>query len=115
MASSSCGISFSMESVIRGYHEYRSTWEAAYGELLSCQRETGNSYDSFAVGVMKNGSIVGHIPRKLSAVCAMFLQQGGSILCQVSGNRQYSRDLPQGGSVGDPLHPDLQWRRKRCY
>ena len=86
-----------MESVIRGYHEYRSTWEAAYGELLSCQRETGNSYDSFAVGVMKNGSIVGHIPRKLSAVCAMFLQQGGFILCQVSGNRQYSRDLPQGG------------------
>ena len=86
-----------MESVIRGYYEYRSTWEAAFGELLSCQRETGNSYDSFAVGVMKNGSIVGHIPRKLSAVCAMFLQQGGSILCQVSGNRQYSRDFPQGG------------------
>ena len=46
---------------------------------------------------MKNGSIVSHIPQKLSAVCAMFLQQGGSILCQVSGNRQYSRELPQGG------------------
>ena len=39
MASSSCGISFSMESVICEYHKYRSTREAAFGELLSCQRE----------------------------------------------------------------------------
>ena len=59
--------------------------------------ERDSSYNSFAVGVMNDGSVVGHIPRKLSAVCAMFLQQGGTILCQVTGNRQYSRDLPQGG------------------
>ena len=46
---------------------------------------------------MKNGSIVGHIPQNISIVCVIFLQQGGFILCQVIGDWQYSRDLPQGG------------------
>ena len=40
---------------------------------------------------------MGHIPRKLSTMCTLFLQQGGTIACQVNGNRQYSRDLTQGG------------------
>ena len=30
---------FTTDSVIRGYHEYNSIWEAAFGEVLQCQRE----------------------------------------------------------------------------
>ena len=88
---------FTTDSVIRGYHEYRSIWEAAFGEVLQCQRERANSHDPHAVAVVKDGNVVGHVPRKLSAICAMFLHRGGSITCQVNGRRQYSRDLPQGG------------------
>ena len=36
-------ISFEYDSVIRGYHIYKDTWEASYGEMFHCMRETGNS------------------------------------------------------------------------
>ena len=42
--------------------------------------------------------IVGHVPRKISAACLLFLgRQGSSIICTVCGVRRYSSDLPQGG------------------
>ena len=72
-------------------------WEAVVGEELACQRERENSEDPFAVAVMKGETIVGHVPRRISAVCAMFIRRGGSILCRVTGSRCYSEDLPQGG------------------
>ena len=41
---------------------------------------------------------MGHVPRTISTVCSLFLRRGGgSIECQINGNRRYSRDLPQGG------------------
>ena len=33
------------DSAFRGYHIYQDIWEANYGELLSCTRETGNVFD----------------------------------------------------------------------
>ena len=74
---------FSVES--RGYHVYHDLWDAAIGERLSCQRERSILYDRFAVSVVKNGVIVGHIPRKISAVSLIFLQHGGCIRCEVTG------------------------------
>ena len=86
------------DSVIRGCHVYK---EASEDELLPCRRETANRYDPFAVAVTKNDMIVGHVPRRISAICSMFLRRklnfNGTIMCHVTGNRQYSRDLPQGG------------------
>ena len=41
---------FSVESMIRGYHEYQSIWEnPSIGESLICEREIGNCYDTHAV------------------------------------------------------------------
>ena len=31
-------------------------WEASYGETFHCMRETGNSFDSFAVAVVRDGA-----------------------------------------------------------
>ena len=59
----------------------------------------GNYYnlaDRFAVAVMKGGTVVGHIPRKISNVCSIFIRKGGSIFCLTTGSR-FSSDLPQGG------------------
>ena len=53
--------------------------------------------DPYAIGVMKGREVVGHVPRKISRMCAVFLSNGGTITCIVSGSRRYSRDLPQGG------------------
>ena len=46
---------------------------------------------------MKGREVVGHIPRKITRMCAVFMRNGGTIKCTVTGNRRYSCDLPQGG------------------
>lgn len=64
---------------------------------------------------MKNDTVVGHVPRKVSALCSLFLRHNGArISCQTSGGRRYSEDLPQGGMeipcvltfMGEPSHVD---------
>ena len=56
-----------------------------------------NENDQYAVAVVRDRTTVGHVPRKISAACPLFLQKGGSIHCIVTGERCYSRNLPQGG------------------
>ena len=67
-------------------------------ETLACQREGGNVYDPFAVKVGKSGVIVGHVPRRISSTCSLFLRHGGVITCKITDpKKRYSRDLEQGG------------------
>jgi len=57
-----------------------------------------NTSDTYAVAIKKGGEIIGHVPRKISAVCNLFLELGGSLSCIITDtHRQYSADLPQGG------------------
>ena len=88
---------FQRESMVRGYHIYGEQWEAAVGEELECRRERGNSRDTYAVAVVRDDITVGHLPRKISRVSALFIRRGGTIRCRVTGRRRYSSDLPQGG------------------
>ena len=86
------------DSCIRGYHVYNEIWTAVLGEVLLTQRELHNVTDRYAVAVKKHsGETVGHLPRKISRLCSMFIGQGGDITCVVTGNRGYSSDLVQGG------------------
>ena len=72
-----------------------------FGELLLerswIAHENAAILDAYAVAVVRNGRTVGHLPRKLCRLCALFIRRGGSISCSVSGRRRYSSDLPQGG------------------
>ena len=47
--------------------------------------------------VSKSATIVGHLPKKISSTCSLFLCMGGAISCTVTGPKQYSADLIQGG------------------
>ena len=89
-------VSFSVEAMVRGYHIYNSIWTAAVGEEFPCKREITNTFDPFAVDMMRGDTVIGHIPRKIS-VYSLFLHREGSITCQVSNSRQYLDDLVQGG------------------
>ena len=80
-------------SCVRSYHVYRHIWTAAVGEGLDCVKEPTNASDRYAVAIIKDGTIVGHLPKKISRVCLLFLL---SILCTVVGGRHHSSDLPQG-------------------
>ena len=84
-------------SCIRGYHVYQSVWMPVLGEELICLREPFNSVDRYAVCVKKDDDIVGHLPKKISRICSLFLCRGGNISCIVAGSRRYSSDLSQGG------------------
>ena len=44
-----------------------------------------------------SGETVGHLPKKISRMCSMFIQEGREIMCTVIGNRRYSSDLVQVG------------------
>ena len=85
------------EMCVRGYHVYHKVWDAVIGQMLECERETHNEKDRYAVAVMQEGRVVGHLPRKYSRVCSLFLKKGGSISCTVTGKRRFSADLNQGG------------------
>ena len=82
---------------VRGYHIYKEVWAAAVGEVLICEREPDNTLDRYTVAVKRKGTIVGHLPRKITRMCSLFLWRSGSITCTVTGHRRYSANLPQGG------------------
>ena len=72
---------FSVESIVCGYHEYQDVWDTPVHEVLSSETEVGNVYDTFAVAIKKDDETVGHCPRKISAICSIFIRQGGKITC----------------------------------
>ena len=68
------------------------------GEQLLCEGEVQITVDQYAISVKKDSGItIDHLPKKISQVCCMFIQQGGEIIATVSGCRWYSHDLVQGG------------------
>lgn len=88
---------YEVSSCVRGHHVFKNIWRPTIGEQLVCKREVSNAQDTYAVAVMRGGTVVGHVPRKISAACALFLGRKGSIRCTISGSRCFSADLPQGG------------------
>ena len=86
-----------LPSCVRGHHIYKNIWSPFLGERLDCVPETANRKDPYAVSVQQSQTIVGHLPRKISAACSMFVRKGGTMTCTISGERRYSGDLPQGG------------------
>ena len=90
--------SFVSESVICGHHIYKDIWTPQLDEILSCELEPGNIFYFYAVAIKRtcDNTTVGHFPRKMSAVCSLFLRRG-TITCTMSGTRKYSTDLAQGG------------------
>lgn len=89
--------SFSLESFMRGHHVSKDIWTPIIGESFQCELEEGNTFDCYAVMMRKDDSVIGHVPRRISAACYLFIRKGGSIFCTVANSRQYSLDLPQGG------------------
>ena len=82
---------FELESVIRGHHIYKELWTPVIGESLDVQREPSNPYDCSAVSVLRDGTVVGHVPREVRRPFQSFT--GGSITCEVLGHRRYGKGL----------------------
>ena len=83
---------FGRELGVRGYHIYQQLWEAAIGEELECQHERGKAADAYAIAisVIREGTVIGYLLKKISCVCTLFIRRGGAILCRVTGSVNFN-------------------------
>ena len=89
--------SFSVESTVRGHHVYKTQWTPIIGKDLCVQIEEHNTFDRFAVAVLKDDVIVSHVPRELARTCWFVLQKRYSIMsCKITGRRRLSEVEGEG-------------------
>ena len=71
-------------SWIRGYHVYKEYWRIKIDEVLELKHKHDNEQDKNAIAVIKEGDVVGHIPRALAStnhgngIVRHFLAKSGS-------------------------------------
>ena len=90
---------FTFDSAVRGYHVYNVVWKPTIGKKLQADQELGNEADKFAVKVVKNNEIVGHLPRKYSRTLWYFIARGGKICLEVTGRRRHCKELCGGMEI----------------
>ena len=84
---------YEKESVVRGHHVYKVIWTPVIGEELEVRTKDDNDHDQHAVAVVKDGVVIGHMPRLAAEVSWFFLKRGGSITCRITGNRKFGVGL----------------------
>ena len=83
-----------IQSIVRGHHIYKVVWTPVIGEELTVIPEENNDHDRHAIAVMKDGEVVGHVPRELSKILYFFLRRSGSrVSCVITGRRKYGVGL----------------------
>ncbi len=84
---------FQFSSWITGYYNYRHRWTPYIDEVLNCEHEEDNNYDEYAIAVMKDGMIVGHVPKTISKQFYNLLKSGGFVKTKVIGNPANTKKL----------------------
>ena len=80
--------SFSCNSYARGYYAYMKIWNPVDGAVLACKRETDNPHHNYAVSIICNSYVVGHVSLGLSKTFSNFLSLPVSTMsCIVTGKR----------------------------
>ena len=79
---------FEFQSYVTGYHVYKDIWTPALGEKLSTATEPENHHGKYALNVLKENEVVGHVPRDISKYCTSALLFGRTIKCEITGKRQ---------------------------
>ena len=83
---------FEFSELITGHHVYKNVWTPFIGEKLECEREHDNEQDKFAVKVVKEDAVVGHVPRMISRPLSYIIGNGGVVVVEVTGIRQNRRN-----------------------
>eukprot|EP00795_Rhopilema_esculentum_P009982 gene9982-18605_t len=79
---------FFLETVVRGYHAYLSTYKLTLGEILVITPDPDSvMHDKYVMKytTMEEEHIVGHIPKHLSRLCFKFIEDGGELDAEVIG------------------------------
>ena len=77
------------------------SFSIAIGEKLQVDQELDNEVDKFAVKVIKNNEIVGHLPHEYSRIlwCTSWKARGGKICVKVTGRRRHCKQLCGGMEI----------------
>ena len=79
MATQECCAVYEKESVVRGHRIYKPMWTSVIGEKLEVKTEEGNNHNQHANAIVKNGLLIGHMPRLVAEVSWFFLKRAGSM------------------------------------
>ena len=78
----------SFNSYVRGCHAYMKIWNPVDGAVLLCTRETDNPHDNYAVSIIRNSYIEGHVPLGLRKTFSnLFSLPLSTMLCIVTGKK----------------------------
>lgn len=84
------------ESVVRGYHVYKEDWIPNLGDRFGVKIEEANIHDRYAVAIVVDDRITGHMPREFSKAVYYFIKNNGVVQGTVTGRRKRS-SLPLKG------------------
>ena len=84
-----------VESVVCGHHVYKEFWWLFVGEGPCLHQEETNAHNTckFAVSLIKDGTVIGHVPCDLSRAFWHFMAHGGTIICEIIGWRKCGKGL----------------------
>ena len=87
---------------LRGFHVYKEIWKPTVEELLRCSHERNSIYYRYAIAANKRltgslaDSILGHLPREISRVLALFMR-AGMVHLKVTDENHRRSPLIRGG------------------
>ncbi len=62
------------QTSVRGYHDYMSAWPTPKrGELLSCIADPKNPWDQYAIAIVRDSKVVGHLPYEIAHLCFYYI------------------------------------------
>ena len=79
---------FELQSYVTGHNVYKDIWTPTLGERLSTTTEPENHHDKYAVKVLKENEVVGHVLRDISKYCTSALLCRRTIKCEIIGKKQ---------------------------
>ena len=75
---------FKFESFVTGHYHYQHIWTPQIGEDLTTTCEPDNTYDEFAVSILKNNdTIVGHTLQQIPKEITALFKSGGTVNVKV--------------------------------
>ena len=74
-----------IDGIVYGFQVDCEILEPFFGTELSFIIEEGNDHDPYAVSMMKQRQIFGHVPHSISKTCGVHLRSLGAIMCTLEG------------------------------
>ena len=92
---------YDLDSFVRGYHAFMDIWTLKVGDENFCLKsESENRHDKFAVAILLEERIAGHVPKNLSKIFHQLMKISYcNIGCKVTGKRvnrgaDYGLEIP---------------------